>query len=57
MMAADMIKERPSRPSWLKVKLPAGENYFRLKALVHGQGLNTVCESARCPNIGECWGA
>jgi len=57
MMAADMTKERQSRPSWLKVKLPAGDSYFRLKALVHGQGLNTVCESARCPNIGECWGA
>jgi len=52
-----MTKERQSRPSWLKVKLPAGDSYFRLKALVHGQGLNTVCESARCPNIGECWGA
>ncbi len=57
MMAAGMTKERQSRPSWLKVRLPAGENYIRLKALVKGQGLNTVCESARCPNIGECWGA
>jgi lipoyl synthase len=45
------------RPSWLKVKMPGGDNYFRLKALVHDQRLNTVCEDARCPNIGECWGA
>jgi lipoyl synthase len=45
------------RPSWLKVRMPAGDNYFRLKALVHDQQLNTVCEDARCPNIGECWGA
>jgi lipoic acid synthetase len=44
------------RPSWLKVKLPSGESYFRLKALMHAQRLNTVCEGARCPNIGECWG-
>ena len=44
------------RPSWLKVKLPSGERYFRLKALMHAQRLNTVCEGARCPNIGECWG-
>jgi lipoic acid synthetase len=52
-----MIKDRQPRPAWLKVKLPSGENYFRLKALVHGQQLNTVCEGARCPNIGECWAA
>jgi lipoyl synthase len=45
------------RPSWLKVKLPRGESYFRLKALVRDQRLNTVCEDAHCPNIGECWGA
>jgi lipoyl synthase len=44
------------RPSWLKVKLPSGERYFRLKTLMHAQKLNTVCEGARCPNIGECWG-
>lgn len=45
------------RPSWLKVKIPGGENYFRLKTLLRSQRLNTVCEGARCPNIGECWGA
>ncbi len=48
---------RERRPPWLKVKLPAGESYFRLKALVRDQRLNTVCEDAHCPNIGECWGA
>jgi len=47
---------RPARrPEWLKVRLPAGENYFELKRLMRGQALHTVCESARCPNIGECW--
>ncbi|MBN1569667.1 MAG: lipoyl synthase [Acidobacteria bacterium] len=52
-----MSNIRQPRPSWLKVKLPSGENYFRLKALVRDLHLNTVCEGARCPNIGECWGA
>lgn len=40
---------------WLKVKLPQGENYFELKQLVREKRLHTVCESASCPNIGECW--
>jgi lipoic acid synthetase len=47
---------RPRRPDWLKVRIPGGENYFELKRLIHGLDLHTVCESARCPNIGECWG-
>src|ERR1051325_2567263 len=44
------------RPDWLKVRVPSGDNYFRLKRLMRDLGLHTVCESARCPNIGECWG-
>lgn len=44
------------RPAWLRVRLPHGENYLRLKNLVRSERLNTVCESAACPNIGECWG-
>jgi lipoic acid synthetase len=48
---------RQPRPDWLKVKLPNNEEYFRIKGLVHQQKLNTVCVDARCPNIGECWGA
>ncbi len=44
------------RPEWLKVRLPGGENYSELKGLMRGLSLHTVCESARCPNIGECWG-
>ncbi len=43
------------RPSWLKVRLPGGENYTGLKKLVNRLDLHTVCESARCPNIAECW--
>jgi lipoic acid synthetase len=48
---------RSPRPDWLKVRLPNSEGYFRLRALVAAERLNTVCEDARCPNIGECWGA
>nr|ABZ09333.1 putative Radical SAM superfamily protein [uncultured marine microorganism HF4000_APKG7H23] len=42
-------------PSWLKVKLPGGPNYAGLRQLVRASELHTVCEEARCPNIGECW--
>jgi lipoic acid synthetase len=48
---------RSPRPDWLKVRLPNSEGYFRLRALVAAERLNTVCEDARCPNLGECWGA
>jgi lipoic acid synthetase len=48
---------RPQHPDWIRVRAPAGENYGQLKGLVHGLALHTVCEEARCPNIGECWGA
>ena len=44
------------RPEWLKVRIPGGDNYFDLKRLMRSHALHTVCESARCPNIGECWG-
>jgi lipoyl synthase len=47
---------RAARPDWLKVRIPGGDNYSDLKRLMRGLGLHTVCESARCPNIGECWG-
>jgi len=44
------------RPEWLTVKLPTGDGYARLKGIMRGLELNTVCEEARCPNIAECWG-
>lgn len=57
-----VIKEIPAqsssperRPPWLKAKIPGGENYARLKNLIDTQRLHTVCEEARCPNMGECW--
>ncbi len=48
---------RPSKPDWLKVRIPAGEEFARLKNLMRGQNLHTVCEEARCPNVAECWNA
>ncbi|HXA43839.1 MAG TPA: lipoyl synthase [Candidatus Solibacter sp.] len=45
------------RPDWLKVRLPAGPTYSRLKELMREERLHTVCEEAHCPNIGECWTA
>jgi len=45
------------KPPWLKMKIPAGQGYRRLLDLVNQQRLHTVCQSARCPNLGECWAA
>ncbi len=42
-------------PDWIRARIPAGENYHDLKRLLRGLNLNTVCEEAHCPNIGECW--
>ncbi len=47
---------RPRLPSWLKIKLGGGEKYTHVKGLLVRQRLHTVCHSARCPNLGECWG-
>lgn len=49
-------KPRQKRPDWLKVRLPSGEDYNEVKQIVQKNVLHTVCEEARCPNIGECWG-
>lgn len=56
----DLINQQPKRvpkPEWLKVKLPSGEQYERVKAKVDSLALNTVCKEANCPNLAECWGA
>lgn len=45
-----------SKPSWIKAKIPSGKNYNHLRSLIRNLNLNTVCEEAKCPNIGECWG-
>jgi lipoic acid synthetase len=57
----ELVQIEPARrvpapkPEWLKARAPVGENYHDLKRLARSLGLNTVCESAQCPNIGECW--
>ena len=52
----EVITSPPARkPGWLKVKAPGGPNYAHIKGLMRELGLHTVCEEARCPNIGECW--
>src|SRR5674476_1661583 len=45
------------KPDWLKIKIPKGTNYSKLKGIVAGHGLHTICSSGQCPNMGECWGA
>ena len=47
----------PRHPPWIRARLPSGPVYFDLRARVHALGLHTVCESASCPNLGECWNA
>jgi len=52
------VTERPPRarrPEWLRAKVPGGEEYARLKGIIDRHRLHTVCEEARCPNMGECW--
>lgn len=50
-----MVPDGTKRPEWLKVRLPSGPNFLELKGLMRGLELHTVCEEARCPNLGECW--
>jgi len=47
---------RAPKPAWLRVRAPGGESYAHLKQVLRERGLHTVCEEARCPNVGECWG-
>jgi lipoic acid synthetase len=47
---------RVPKPKWLRVKLPTGENYRKVRGLVDQHKLHTICESGNCPNMGECWG-
>lgn len=51
------IKKPLRRPEWIKVRAPAGETYEWLREMMRSKALHTVCEEARCPNMGECWGS
>jgi lipoic acid synthetase len=56
LVQIDLSPRKPAaKPEWLKARAPMGENYHSLKKLARGLSLHTVCESAQCPNIGECW--
>lgn len=55
LVSIDTGSAKPTRPRWLRAPAPAGDNYRDLKTLVDGLNLHTVCESAACPNVGECW--
>ena len=50
--------EKPIRkPDWLKIQLPKGDNYLKVKGILEEKGLHTICSSGKCPNMGECWNA
>ncbi|HEX3985254.1 MAG TPA: lipoyl synthase [Acidobacteriaceae bacterium] len=56
LIQIDLAPRRPvPKPEWLRARAPMGENYHDLKKLARSLNLHTVCESAQCPNIGECW--
>jgi lipoyl synthase len=51
------LENKPRKPDWLRVKLPTGKEYLKVRELVSKHKLHTICESGNCPNMGECWGA
>jgi lipoic acid synthetase len=51
-----VVQTRRNKPNWLRVKLPTGENYKKVRNIVSEHKLHTICESGNCPNMGECWG-
>jgi len=51
------VEHRKKKPNWLRVKLPVGKEYRKVRELVDQYKLHTICESGNCPNMGECWGA
>ncbi len=55
--AEPTVQPRPRKPDWLRVKLPTGEEYTKVRGLVDKHKLHTICQSGNCPNMGECWGA
>lgn len=57
VLSTEDARPHGHKPSWLKMKMPGGEEYSRLLKLVNDQNLHTVCQSAKCPNMGECWSA
>ena len=56
-MNVHQVEEKKKKPDWLRVKLPIGEDYKKVRNLVDQYKLHTICQSGNCPNMGECWGA
>jgi lipoic acid synthetase len=53
----DNLNNSNRKPDWLKIKLPIGSNYLKVKGILEEKGLHTICSSGKCPNMGECWNA
>lgn len=56
-MSETITLEKPRKPDWLRVKLPTGAEYVKVRNIVDKHKLHTICQSGNCPNMGECWGA
>jgi lipoyl synthase len=56
MVETEVESKRVKRPDWLRVKLPIGESYRKVREVVDKNKLHTICQSGNCPNMGECWG-
>jgi lipoyl synthase len=54
---SEMPEKHIRKPDWLKIKLPKGDNYLKVKEILEQKGLHTICASGKCPNMGECWNA
>ena len=54
---SDKPEKHIRKPDWLKIKLPKGDNYLKVKGILEEKGLHTICSSGKCPNMGECWNA
>ena len=54
---SDTPQKHIRKPDWLKIKLPKGDNYLKVKGILEEKGLHTICSSGKCPNMGECWNA
>ncbi|MEP4532427.1 MAG: lipoyl synthase [Cyclobacteriaceae bacterium] len=56
-ISSNKTEQRAKKPNWLRVKLPVGKEYAKVRQIVDQNKLHTICESGNCPNMGECWGA
>ena len=57
LIMSDQSEKPIRKPDWLKIQLPKGDNYLKVKGILEEKGLHTICSSGKCPNMGECWNA